>query len=243
MYYEEYGDKNSPLIIFLHGAMVPRSLYNQKELSDSFRLIYYTFPGHGFDYTRDFDRQAAIDDILRIINESGKKKAYIAGFSLGAQVALKLLNDYPDYAEKAVLISPLVYLNKKIDRAIYLSAKLTGYATKIPFIARLVSLIIGINKKDYPKFRMEQKLQSVKRLPSFIVKDMLQMKDLKNLKDIDVPVMLYTGKKETGHFKNSTKILSGTLKNCRVEICKKASHNIPWKCRESLNKKIRDFFS
>lgn len=243
MYYEEYGNKKNPTVLFLHAAMATHSLARQQELSDEFHLIFYTLPGHGMDSKREFDRELVFNEVIEIIKKTGKSRVHIMGFSLGAQLVLSLLNDYSKYFNKAVIISPLIDSSEIENKKLSLSSRIVGHSTKIPLVSKIVSLFIGIDQNKYGQFKREQKNQKVDKLSSDILKEMLKSKDLKNIKNIKNKVLILAGQNESPCFKRSAKILSKKFNNCTLEFYELAGHNIPYKFYKQLNPQLRAFFS
>jgi pimeloyl-ACP methyl ester carboxylesterase len=241
MYYEEYGDKNSPAIIFLHGAMAFRTFARQKELAEKFRLIFYALPGHGEDYDRDFDRNTAISEIVEII-KSLDKKPHLVGFSLGAQLAVSLLDGYGDLIDRAAIVSPLIDSGDAAHKILSLNTRLVGFSTKFKPIAKIVSMFMGIDKEKYPKFVREQKNQKVNKLSYSVLQDMLMSDDLKNIRSIENPVLILAGDLEYRFFKQSAEKLNEMLKNGTLKFYGAAGHNIPFAHYKKFNKDLIDFF-
>jgi pimeloyl-ACP methyl ester carboxylesterase len=241
MYYEQYGDSKNPTIVFLHGAMTYQSFARQQELSDSFHLIFYTLPGHGNDYQRDFDRNTAISEVAGLISGLNKKSVHIVGFSLGAQLALSMLDNYSDLIDKAVIISPLIDSTEIENKILSINTRLVGYTTKIAPLAKIVSMLIGINRDKFPEFKREQKNQRVNKLSFSILQDMLKSENLKNIKSINNPVLILAGELEYNFFKRSAQTLSQMIPKSKLELYKGAGHNIPYLFYKKFNKDLREF--
>ena len=242
MYFEEYGDKKNPTVLLLHGAMAFYSLARQQELSDGFHLIFYTLPGHGPDSEREFDRSLVFKEVMEIIKKTGKNKVNIVGFSLGAQLVLSLINNYPQYFDKAVIISPLIDSTEAENRRLSLSTRVVGYTTKLAIVSKVVSRIIGLSPAKSLQFAREQKNQKVTRLSAGILKDMLKSEDLQNIEKISTKVLILAGEKELPSFIRSAKFLSKKFRHCTLEFYGQAGHNIPYKFYKRLNPQLRAFF-
>lgn len=243
MFYEEYGNIHNPTILFLHGAMAFSSLYRQQELQDKFHLVFYTLPGHGLDSERNFCRETAIAEAVSIAKSLNKSKIYLLGFSLGAQLALKLLNDYSNLFEKVVLISPLIDSNEIDNQLLSLSTRIVGFSTKFTPFTKLASLVIGINDDEFVKFKREQKSQKVNILAADILKDMLKSKDLHNIKTVKNKVLILTGEMEQLSFKRSAIKLNDLIQNSKLQFYSTAGHNIPYKFYKRFNEQVREFFA
>ncbi len=242
MYIEEYGNRNNPSILFLHGAMAFQCFERQVSLKDRFHLIFYTLPGHGFDSKREFDRATALSEAVQIA-KSLNKKVNVAGFSLGSQLGLKLIDAYGDFFDRAVLVSPLVDSTETDEMVLSLSTRIVGYSTKFEPLTKLIGMFMGIDRQRYPQFLREQKSQRVESLAKNILKDMLKSEDIPNIGSRENKVLLLAGSREQPFFRRSAEKLHGVIKNSELIIYKGAGHNIPFKYYEQFNNDIIRFFS
>jgi hypothetical protein len=67
MYYEEYGSRDLPTIVMLHGAGLVHSFVNQYTLSDRFHIVIPHLCGGGRESHTSFRSDAAVDGIVEII--------------------------------------------------------------------------------------------------------------------------------------------------------------------------------
>ncbi len=105
MFYEEYGSSELPTIIMLHGGGLVHSFVNQYVLSDRFHLVIPHLYGNGRESHEKFDAIKNVNAIIKIINQIGKTKVSIVGFSIGAQLIIPLLCSNENLFDKAVLVS------------------------------------------------------------------------------------------------------------------------------------------
>ena len=91
----EWGDNDNPLVIMLHGGGQTRHSWKgvAAKISDlGFYVIAHDLRGHGesfWDKNGDYTFDAHRDDLIRIIQQLGKK-ANLVGASLGGMVSLSL---------------------------------------------------------------------------------------------------------------------------------------------------------
>lgn len=91
LWYEEYGS-GTPLVL-IHGWCMSSAVWElQREiLADSFRVIMLDLPGHGNSpaHTDGFHIKGCAEDITGLIDHLGICDAIIAGWSLGALIAIE----------------------------------------------------------------------------------------------------------------------------------------------------------
>src|SRR5690606_27352948 len=109
VHYQEFGDRNAPTIILIHGYTASVYIWEQSApiLADAgFHVIAVDLIGFGysekpawFDHT--FSSQARM--IERLMDRLGIGRAVVVGSSYGGGVAAALTLDYPARVEKLVL--------------------------------------------------------------------------------------------------------------------------------------------
>ena len=91
----EWGDNDNPLVIMLHGGGQTRHSWKgvaAKIANLGFHVIAHDLRGHGesfWDHDGDYTFDAHRDDLVRIIQQLGKK-ANLVGASLGGMISLSL---------------------------------------------------------------------------------------------------------------------------------------------------------
>ncbi len=105
MYYEEYGKNNKQILLMLHGANFVHVFGRQYLLSDNYRILIPHLMGFGKDASRSFNTNTAITELAEFIVSLGTKVT-LAGFSLGAQLGFRLICEYPELFNGAILVSP-----------------------------------------------------------------------------------------------------------------------------------------
>lgn len=97
-------------ILFIHGlanyAMVWQK--NIEHLKRNYRCIAIDLPGNGLSdkNEHDFSIHFFAECVYEFIKAMGLKRLCIAGHSMGGQVAMRLLIDHPNCADKLVLCAP-----------------------------------------------------------------------------------------------------------------------------------------
>lgn len=116
MHYLEYGDKNGPAVVFLHGSGPGNSAWANFHLNkDAFVAAGYRvlMPDMiGFGYTDkpldmgDYTLKLFCDTLMAGLKEMGVERCSFVGNSLGGGVAIQIALDNPDFVEKLILMGP-----------------------------------------------------------------------------------------------------------------------------------------
>lgn len=111
MHYEEYGDKNGPLMLFLHGGGVGGWMWDKQiQYFTKYHCIVPDLPEQGQSITgTNFSIKTSAEQLIDLIEEKAKgKQVNVIGFSLGAQVTIQILSLAPDLVDYAMINSALV---------------------------------------------------------------------------------------------------------------------------------------
>ena len=107
MKFHEFGDKNLPPILLIHGGGSSwwNYLRQARILSEEYRVILPTLNGHGEEYHLDYvsTEDSALEILDYIKANCGGKLFAIGGVSLGGQIAMELLFLDSEIAEKAII--------------------------------------------------------------------------------------------------------------------------------------------
>ncbi len=105
--YNDEGPKKAPVIIFLHGFPLNKSMWdNQVEkLKDNYRVIAYDIRGHGdtdlgaIDFSIDLFAQ----DLMCFMDALKIEKTMLCGLSMGGYIALNAIENHPNRFSALIL--------------------------------------------------------------------------------------------------------------------------------------------
>ena len=99
------GPDDAPPIVFVHGAMMGRSVWQPQvaALSDRYRCISVDQPGHGTLKTRQFTLDGAVENVLAAIDREAGGRAILVGLSLGGYVAMTVAGRHPERVRALVI--------------------------------------------------------------------------------------------------------------------------------------------
>ncbi|MBI2781975.1 MAG: alpha/beta fold hydrolase [Chloroflexi bacterium] len=99
------GPADAPPIVFVHGAMMGRSVWQPQvaALSDRYRCISVDQPGHGTLRRQPFTLDMAVENVLAAIDREAGGRAVLVGLSLGGYVSMVVAGRYPDRVRGLVI--------------------------------------------------------------------------------------------------------------------------------------------
>ena len=222
---EEYGKGNDSIIIMLHGANFVHCYGRQYILAERYHLIVPHIMGFGDESDRIFDTETCVRELAGFIKSLGKK-VLLVGFSLGAQLAFKLVSEYPDLFYAAIIVSP--WLNKSAQSLpqIMKENERQLASLKRKWLCSLIGMMNGLpsaQRKEFVNQMQAVKIETIRNS----VDNGITFESEPSFADVNVPVIALAGSKEQNDVVESVKMMAGINKNCRYEIWDKAAHNIP----------------
>jgi pimeloyl-ACP methyl ester carboxylesterase len=99
------GPEGAPPIVFVHGAMMGRSVWHPQvaALSERFRCITVDLPGHGSLRARSFSLDEAVTTVTDAIDGTAGGRAVLVGLSLGGYVAMTVAGRHPERVRGLVI--------------------------------------------------------------------------------------------------------------------------------------------
>jgi len=103
--WEVVGPEGAPPIVFVHGALMGRSVWRPQidALADRFRCVSVDLPGHGTQRDLPFELDQAAAGVLRAIDVAGGGRAVLVGLSLGGYVAMAVAGRHPEKVRGLVI--------------------------------------------------------------------------------------------------------------------------------------------
>ena len=238
MYVEEYGKENKSAIVMLHGANFVHCFGRQFSLADKYHIAVPHIMGFGNEADRVFDTETCIRELAGYIR-SFDSKVLLIGFSLGAQLAYKLISEYPDLFYAAIIVSP--WLNKEepeLSEVMRMNEK-QFYSLKKKWLCNLIGMMNGLpsaQRKEFVRQMQKVKIETIRNS----VDNGIAFDSVPGFEIVDFPVIALAGGKEQQSVLDSVKRMAEINNNCRYEIWEKAAHNIPPMFSKRFNKLIME---
>ena len=152
MKFHEFGDKNLPSILLIHGGGSSwwNYLRQARILSEEYRVILPTLNGHGEEYQLDYvsTEDSALEILDYIKANCGGKLLAIGGVSLGGQIAMELLSLDSEIAEKAIIDGSICIPQPRLAKISIFLVSLFG---KLMFSKSSCKLQLSLMNKFYPQ--------------------------------------------------------------------------------------------
>lgn len=239
MYFEQYGNETNPILVFLHGAFFVHSFGRQYPLADDYFLVVPHLMGYGREARRAFDAEAVTEELAEFI-AGFNRKVTLVGFSLGAQLAAKLVSEREELFNGAVLISPwLIKKEPALSEALRENAKQLK-TMKNRFLCGLIGLLNGLPGPQRKEFVEQMQLVSEETLKNSLYNG-ISLETLDGFSGLSIPVLALAGEKESPEVLESVSRLGELNPHCRAEVWPRAKHNIPPMFHKRLNARLREF--
>lgn len=222
---EEYGKENDSTIVMLHGANFVHSFGRQYVLSDRYRIIVPHVMGFGAEAGRTFETEACVKELAELVTGLNKK-VLLVGFSLGAQLAFKLLSEYKELFYAAIIVSPWLDKNEEDLREIMRVNEKQYASFKKKWLCGLIGMMNGlprVQRKEFVEQMQNVKLDTIRNS----VDNGITFSSVPAFAEVSVPIIALAGGKEQQAVRKSVKKMSELNPNCKYEIWDKAAHNIP----------------
>ena len=162
MKFHEFGDKNLPPILLIHGGGSSwwNYLRQARILSHKYHVILPTLNGHGEEFQKYYiSTEDSAQEILNYVRQNYDGKLFaIGGVSLGGQIAMELLSIDSKLAEKAIIDGSLCITQPRLAK---ISIFLVSIFSKLMFSKSSCKLQLSIMNKCYPRLAYLDELKII----------------------------------------------------------------------------------
>lgn len=235
MRFHEFGYKNFPHILLIHGG--GNSWWNYlrqaRILSDKFHVILPTLDGHGEEYQRDYiSTENSAQQIMDYIKNNCNGKLFaIGGVSLGGQIAIELLSLDSDIAQKAIIDDSICIPQPNLSRISTIVVKIFG---KLMFSKSASKIQLSLMKKIYPNMAYPEEIENyyMEDMPRLPMKTLVKMYKTymgkyrlkESITESKAQVLYIYGEKEMRCVKESAKLFQKMHPDCILYEAKGYNH-------------------
>lgn len=246
MKFKDFGDRNLPAIIMLHGGGL--SWWSLTEIVGTLKGRYHVvtpiIDGHGEDGGIDF---ISIEDsadklIQHIDSEYGGQVFALSGLSLGAQIVAEVLSRRKDIAKYAMIESALVYPIKGVVALTVPTYRLLYGLVKKKWFSRMQAKTLFVPENRFQQYYEDSLKLSKDSLINITISNGTYK--LKNtISDTSARVMILVGEKELGVMKKSAQTLHQMIPQSTLTMLPHMGHGeISLVHAEDYRKLLEDLF-
>jgi len=239
MYFDEYGDRSNPTIVFLHGANFIHTFGMQYSLADRYHLVVPHITGFGREAERIFNIETVIDELVDIISSFGKKVTLV-GFSLGAQIAFRLAAEHEGFFNGAVIVSPWLIKEEPFLTEVLNANRKQLSMLKNKAVCSFTGMMNGLPRAARKEFVDQMQKVSVETVDNVVLNG-ITLDSVKDFESADLPVIALAGAREQRVIHDSVRGMAERGKDCHYEIWKNAAHNIPPVFHKKFNALLCEF--
>lgn len=244
MYIQEIGVENGPTIVFLHGGGISGWIWRKQVeyFKKDFHCIIPDLPGHGKSEEPLISLQDCALKVADLIERRRNSKIIVVGHSLGAKVAVELLNIKPDIIDRAVIVSALYRPTKAMlwlhKPWVY---KLTVSLVRFKKILELQALVMKLREKTEQQNFMKD-IQRLNAVDLQKIYEIVYKTDLPSgFTNLGAKVLVMAGLKEPEAMRQSVRDLVSVIPQAKGILVRGVDHTFPWAEADLFNKIIRQW--
>lgn len=251
IYYRDDNPSGSLTVVLLHGLGVSGNswiLQIPALVEAGFRVITPDMQGFGKSEYTDGQLNVPIlsRDVRHLITTLQVSPVYLVGISMGGAVALQTILDEPEIIHQAVLINTFAYLRPESVRSwVYFISRFFAITfLGIPTQARLVSrnLFPHPSQESLRDGFYTELLLANPRAYHKMIWALFQFDVRKNLSEIQIPILIISGEKDTTVPVNLQNKLHRGLQNSKQIFIADAGHGATVEKPDQVNCHLLDFF-
>jgi pimeloyl-ACP methyl ester carboxylesterase len=227
--YKEYGNKESPLLVFIHGGGVGGWMWDQQiAYYNEYHCLVPTLQGHGdrSDETSFTIRENALEIVQLIEHKKDEKDVHIIGFSIGAQICLEIISLAPSLIKTAVINSAVVIPMKYMTPFISPTIKMTFPLIKNKTFAKAQAKQLYMDGEYFEKYYEESLKMNAATLID-VLKENMAYSLPENVAKSTTRILVTAGEKEKGLVKKSVRKIVETNEHFEFLFVPTIGHGFP----------------
>ncbi|WP_342433095.1 alpha/beta hydrolase [Neobacillus sp. FSL H8-0543] len=228
LHYQESGDKNASLMVFLHGGGVSSWMWDKQiQYFSHYHCIAIDLPEQGqSNNTEKFSIRYSAEKVIDVIEKiANKKEVIVIGFSLGAQVTIQMMGMKPNLINYAIINSALVRPSIFAKRLISPSIKLTFPLIKYKSFSKLQAKTLYIDKEYFGTYYKESTQMKSDTLIR-ILEENMSFEIPKYFNTANGKILVTVGEREKAIMKKSAKDIVSNNSNCIGIMIPNVGHGI-----------------
>lgn len=227
MFYKEYGDKDRPMMVFLHGGGVSGWMWRKQiEHFSDYYCVVPDLPEHGRSHAEVFGMESCAEAVLELIDQlAGDQPVIVVGFSLGAQVVVEMLSRRSERIDYAMINSALVVPQLHMVKWLAPSIKLTFPLIQRRAFAKLQSKTLYVSAEDFEQYFEESKQITPEGLIRVLTENM-SYRMPSSFAEASTRILVTVGEKEKGMMQQSARTLVASNRHSIGVVLQQIGHGI-----------------
>ncbi|GGM47321.1 alpha/beta fold hydrolase [Microbacterium saperdae] len=227
MHVSTSGDARSTPLLLLHGGGVAGWMWEptRRHLADGRRLLIPDLPGHGRSSDQDYVSHDETVAQLVTVLEREERPAAVAGFSLGAQLAVLLAARRPDLVDRVAVVSAQAVPLRAPGPMLALLRATAGLA-KMEWFAKLQASALFVPEDLLPLYVQTSAGISRETL-LHAVGDNIAFRVPDGWSGFPGPALILAGAREKPLMKKSAALLHSEVPHSILELVEGCGHGIP----------------
>lgn len=240
IHYDEYGDSKNQTIVFLHAEGILDSFCKQYYLAKKYHIIVPHLFGAGEEAEEYYTPQKQLRELIKLIDSLGVDNMILVGYSLGAGLAVLLLNERPKCFAKAVFLSPSMCNSKFTTSMITIKAQIKSLAYMIPAVQKRRADYFGFNEEQKNKFLEYSKKLTFEQYRAWYWNAM-NIDECVHFRDAKIPMLSMCAENDEGGIRITTAELGKLNPNCKVKLLEGMGRFYPMRKADELNCILEEF--
>ena len=241
IYYDEYGNRENPTILMLHGAGALDTFSRRYCFSEKYHLVVPHLPGAGKAAGQVYEPEKTKQELYALISGLHKEKIGLIGHSLGGQIAVMLASEHPELFSFAFFLS--AWVNPK-PQTVQMYCSLAAMSAKMLHWGRLVRIQgkYWNYTANQAKYMAEYSKQITPQVYRSFFANTLDLSTLPSYTAANLPMYAICGSKEVKDMKTSLDLLAENP-HCKPMVLQKANHDFPMRNADELNMILAEVFT
>lgn len=229
LHFEEHGNSNDPLMVFLHGGGVSGWMWDkQVQYFSQCYCMTVDLPGHGRSSIEEkFSIVSAAEQVIDLVEaKANGKRIIVIGFSLGAQVLVQMLSMKPDLVDDAMIHSAAVRPNVLATQLIAPVLRATFPLVKNKTFSKWQAKALFIREADFERY-YEDSLQLKRDTLTEVLKENMSFQIPKGFFQARGNILVSVGENELTSMHKSANDLVMNNHRCQGVIFAGIGHGMP----------------
>lgn len=220
MKYVEFGQKQNPSVILLHGGgLAPWNYFEEaRQLQDEYHVVIPVLDGHSGSDRNFTTIEENARSITTFIDEQFSGHVHlIGGLSLGGQILVEMLSQRPDICTYAIIESALVLPMPITAMLIKPTFRFCYPLVKKRWFAKLQFASLHISPKFFEAYFRDSTAISQENMIAFLTAN-ADYSIKAGLRNCQAKVLVLVGEKEQRMMKQSAKLIQQALPYASLEV-------------------------